>query len=129
MNVYKDDYIYYRISKSKEALADALLLIEEKRWNASINRLYYTCFYIVSALLLKYNIDAKTHTGIKNQFNLQFIKQGIVSTHHGRLYSDLFDSRQKGDYGDLYDFEEDAVKSLIDPVKEFITEIEKIILL
>lgn len=85
-------------------------------------------FILFQLFLLKNNIDAKTHTGIKNQFNLQFIKQGIISTIHGRLYSDLFDSRQKGDYGDLYDFEEDAVKSLMDPVKEFVSEIEKIIL-
>ncbi len=127
MSDYKNDYINYRVNKSKEALADALLLIADERWNASINRLYYSCFYIVSALLLKHNIDAKTHNGIKNQFNLKFIKHGIVSTNQGRLYADLFDSRQKGDYGDLYDFEEDAVKSLIDPVKEFISEIEKII--
>ena len=50
MNDYKGDYINYRINKGKEALADALLLIEEERWNASINRLYYSCFYTVSAL-------------------------------------------------------------------------------
>ena len=50
MNDYKGDYINYRINKGKEALADALLLIEEERWNSSINRLYYSCFYTVSAL-------------------------------------------------------------------------------
>jgi uncharacterized protein (UPF0332 family) len=43
MNDYKGDYINYRINKG-EALADALLLIEGERWNASINRLYYSCF-------------------------------------------------------------------------------------
>jgi hypothetical protein len=37
----------------------------------------------------------------------------------------LFDYRQKGDYGDLYDFDEDLVKPLIGDVKSFIVVLEK----
>lgn len=127
MSDYKNDYIGYRIVKCKEALADALLLVEEERWNAAINRLYYSCFYLVSALLLKNNIEAKTHTGVKNQFNLFFVKKGLVSIEQGRLFADLFDARQKGDYGDLYDFEGETVKELIQPVKQFLADVEHLI--
>ncbi len=125
MNDYKGDLIKYRLEKGNEALADALLLIEAERWNASINRLYYACFYTVSALLLKNGIEAKTHTGVKNQFNLHYIKLGIIQANHGRLYADLFDSRQKGDYGDLYDFDNESVSSFLKPVIEFMDDIEK----
>jgi len=127
MSEYKNDYIKYRVKKCEEAMSDALLLVEDGRWNAAINRLYYACFYLISALLLKNNIEAKTHTGVKHQFNLHFVKKGIVATEHGRLFSDLFDSRQKGDYGDLYDFDEEAVKSLIVPLQQFISEIKNLI--
>jgi uncharacterized protein (UPF0332 family) len=52
---YSDDLIIYRMSRAKETLQDAELLADGKRWNACVNRLYYSCFYAVSALLLKNN--------------------------------------------------------------------------
>jgi len=45
----------------------------------------------------------------------------------GRLYSDLFDSRQKGDYGDMYDFDKETVESLLIPVKEFIDTLKQLL--
>jgi uncharacterized protein (UPF0332 family) len=42
----------------------------------------------------------------------------------GILYTDLFDFRQKGDYGDFFDFEEGSVLNLIPQVEQFIKEIE-----
>ena len=36
------DYIEYRINKSKETLADAILLSENERWNSALNRLSRT---------------------------------------------------------------------------------------
>lgn len=53
MSDYKPDYIEYRLSKAREALQDAKLLAENNSWNACVNRLYYSCYYAVSALLLK----------------------------------------------------------------------------
>lgn len=57
MSDYKLDYIEYRLSKALEALQDAKLLAGNNRWNACINRLYYSCYYAVSALLLNANND------------------------------------------------------------------------
>ncbi len=47
----KEDYIKYRISKSDEVFEDALLLLENKRWNSAVNRLYYSSFHLANALL------------------------------------------------------------------------------
>jgi uncharacterized protein (UPF0332 family) len=40
--------------------------------------------------------------------------------HLGKLYADLFDWRQKGDYGDFFDFEEADVQSLLAPTSALI---------
>ena len=125
MNNYKDDYIQYRIQKSDQAYSDAKSLASLESWNGSINRLYYACYYIVSALILQKDLDSKTHSGLKTQFNFNFIKTGLISTEFGKLYSDLFDSRQKGDYGDLFDFDRETVESLLEPVGDFIAEVKK----
>ncbi|NJM15176.1 MAG: HEPN domain-containing protein [Bacteroidales bacterium] len=49
--VSKAEYINYRVSKSKETYEDALILAEKGRWNSCVNRLYYSAYYLVSALL------------------------------------------------------------------------------
>jgi len=40
--------------------------------------------------------------------SLKFIKPGLLEKDLGILYSDLFDFRHKGDYGDFFDFDEDT---------------------
>ena len=127
MRDFKEEYIKYRIEKSERAYLDAKLLASQESWNACINRLYYSCYYIVSALALKNDIQAQTHSGLRSQFNLHFIKTKKISIEMGKLYSDLIDSRQKGDYGDLYDFDKETVESLIEPVSEFIWSLKKLI--
>ena len=127
MRDYKEEYINYRIEKSEQAYEDAKLLAAQKSYNACINRLYYACYYIVSALALQSNIQTQTHSGLKAQFNLHFIKTNKVSVNMGKLYADLIDSRQKGDYGDLYDFDKETVNDFIEPVAEFISTLKRLI--
>ena len=43
----------------------------------------------------------------------------------GKMYSQLFTWRQKGDYDDLFDFTRDKVQPYFDPVKRLIEAIEK----
>ena len=123
MKEYKSDYIEYRLLKANEAFSAAKLLAENNSWNACVNRLYYTCYYAVSALLLKNGTSAQTHTGLKSQFNLHFIKTGVIEKNFGKLYADLMDWRQKGDYGDMFDFDKTTVESLLKPVEQFLDEI------
>jgi uncharacterized protein (UPF0332 family) len=42
----------------------------------------------------------------------------------GKAYSDLFDWRQKGDYGDFIDFSEDDVRQILQPSRELINQIK-----
>lgn len=112
----KEDYINYRISKSSEIFDDAILLANNQRWNSCINRLYYSSYYLVSALLFKNDINAETHNGVKTQLFLNFVKGGIISKEHGKLYSHLFDWRQETDYADFIDFDEETAKPLLKEV-------------
>ncbi|RPJ23747.1 MAG: HEPN domain-containing protein [Nitrosopumilales archaeon] len=123
----RSDYIKYRFHRAEEAYEEAIILAEKERWNASLNRLYYSCFYAVIALLLKNNIETQTHDGARTQFGLNFIKSNRIDKKYGKLFTKLFDLRQKGDYGDLFDFDKKIVEPLINQVKEFNEEIKKLI--
>jgi uncharacterized protein (UPF0332 family) len=120
INENRDSYVAYRLEKAKETYDDAILLIKNEKWTSDVNRLYYTCYYAVSALLLSKDIITKTHSGIKSQFFLHFVKNGDIPIEMGKLYSDLFDWRHKGDYGDFFDFKKEEVKPLAQPVKNFL---------
>lgn len=119
------DYIKYRFNRAHESFDDALILAKNKKWNAVVNRLYYASFYAVISLLLKNDIETRSHDGARTQFGLNFVKNGIIDRKFGKLFSKLFDYRQKGDYGDLFDFDEEIAQPLIEKVREFIIEIEK----
>ena len=127
MTKTRDEYIKYRFNRAQESFDEALIMIENKRWNTAINRLYYACFYSVIALLLKNNFDTRSHDGARILFSDKFIKTGIIDKNYGKLFSKLFDYRQKGDYGDLFDFDDKVVLPLIDQVRDFISEINKFI--
>jgi hypothetical protein len=123
----RDEYIKYRFKRAKESFDEALILAENHRWNAVVNRLYYSCFYAVIALMLKNNIEVHTHDGARTKFGKYFIKTGEIDKQQGKLFTKMFDYRQKGDYGDLFDYDELTVIPLINQVREFISELEKII--
>lgn len=112
----RQDYIDYRVLKSNEAFEDVVLLADNQRWNSCINRLYYSCFYLVGALLYKYSIKAETHNGAKTQFNLHFVKPGKIDMKYGKLYTNLFDWRQESDYADFTDFDGETVLPLLEQV-------------
>lgn len=54
----------------------------------------------------------------------EFIKTGIFDKDFGKLFSDLFDWRQEGDYSDFVSFDKDLTIPLINKSEEFITLIE-----
>jgi uncharacterized protein (UPF0332 family) len=120
----KQDLIKYRLFRAKDTLDDAMILADKQKWNSTINRLYYAAYYAVTALLLASDINSTTHNGTKSKFSEHFIKTNLISKEYGKIYSQLFTWRQKGDYDDLFDFTEENVKPYFEPVSSLIKLIE-----
>ena len=96
-------------------------------WNLAINRLYYSSYYAIIALLLCIDIIPKTHKGTNISFNNYFIKTGQISYNLGKLFSSLFDARQDADYKDFIEYTEEDVIPLIEKTKNFIDTISSYI--
>jgi uncharacterized protein (UPF0332 family) len=126
MKLSLGDLIKYRIERAYDTLDDARILAENGKWNSCVNRLYYACF-IVSTLLVKNNIRTHTHNGAKSKFHSTFVKTGLIDKGYGKLYSDLFDWRQQGDYADFVEFDEPTVVPLIEQTQGFIKVIENLL--
>ena len=123
----KSENISYRIKRAKETYEDAIFLFEKGSLNSSINRLYYSAFYAAIALLLDNDIEVKSHNGVKQKLGEEFISKGKLSKVHAKTYNLLSDFRHKGDYDDLFDFDAELVERLLEPVKEFIGAIDKLL--
>ena len=82
---------------------------------------------MTSALLIKNNHAAQTHSGVIHLFGMNYIKTGLISKEAGKIYSKLFEIRQTGDYDDLFNLSEDDVKPLIPLANNFIYELDKLI--
>ena len=98
-------------------------MAERGLWDSAINRLYYACFYAVSALLIHHGLVAKSHNGIRTLFFQQFLKSKKLPQYMGSLYAKLFDQRQESDYDDFQDFSHEDVEDVLDPVRQFLIEI------
>ena len=116
----RSEMVNYRIGRAKETLDEVSIHIENALWSTAINRLYYACFYAVSALLLKENHKAQTHGGTRQMFGLHFVKPEKIPKELGKFYSDIFDMRHTGDYDDFVDFSKEDVLLAFDPAKDLI---------
>jgi uncharacterized protein len=127
MSYQKEDLVKYRADRAKETLEEAKLMATNQHWNATVNRLYYACFYIVHALLLNEGHAAHTHSGTKAVFHQHFVRSGKVSPGLSRVFDELFSKRQIGDHGDMQSFDEKTVKALMPKAIQFVEAIEKLI--
>ncbi|MDA3954890.1 MAG: HEPN domain-containing protein [Bacteroidales bacterium] len=118
-------YIQNRIETAYKTLDAAKVLADNGFWNSAVNRLYYSVFYAVNAILVKNEIITQSHSGARSQFSLYFIKTGRIDKKFGKLLAELYDWRQKGDYENLYEYDSVSVLPLFESVLEMIQQIEK----
>lgn len=124
MSYSKEDLSKYRIARAKESLEEAKILGNLNHWNTTANRLYYACFYSASSYLVANNYQASTHSGIKNAFNKELIKTGLLESKYGLLYNKLFNLRQDADYRDYRDVTDKEIKPMLNQVDDLIRKIE-----
>lgn len=62
------------LEKAEDAMASAELELKEGHTNFAVNRLYYACFYAVTALLLGEGKQFTRHSAVKSEFVRSYIK-------------------------------------------------------
>ncbi|HOC94365.1 MAG TPA: HEPN domain-containing protein [bacterium] len=122
-----ENMIRYRLERSREALNDAEYLLKDSRLRAAVNRLYYSMFYAVAALLETAGYSSSKHSGVRAMFNQHFIKTGIVSEDAGDLYGILYTNRHKGDYVDFTEFTPEKVNNFLEKARKHVQEIQEIV--
>ena len=119
--------VHLEIERAERMLAEFPIYIENNLWNTLVNRMYYAVFHAATALLIKKGLHAGTHQGVYILLSHHFIKEGILSSEEGRLFSRLETLREKGDYNCFIDPESEEVMPLIEPAKAFVAHISALI--
>ena len=119
------EYVRYRKERAQASWEVARWAFEHELLQDSVNRLYYACFYLVSALLLTDGMASSKHTGVRSLFNQHWIKTGRLPVFVGRFYQTLFDKRQEGDYLDGTVFSRHDVERWFNEAQQFIEVISK----
>jgi uncharacterized protein (UPF0332 family) len=119
--------VQYRLDRALEALAEAGLLLDSGHANTAVNRLYYACFYAVSALLLSKGLTATSHSGLRTLFHQHLIRPGLLPLGQGPLYDRLFDQRQRSDYADLVHFGVHDVRTWYGEAQAFVDTVAVLI--
>jgi len=119
--------VKYRLERAIKTLEEAKYMRKGNFFNAAVNRLYYACYYAVTALLLARNIEANTHSGVKTMLSFHFVRTGLLSLEDGATFSNLFDKRHSSDYDDFTYCDAALVDYLIPRSEDFIKAIEKLI--
>jgi hypothetical protein len=124
---YKPAYVRYRLERAHAAIEEAEMMLQPEHIPASINRQYYACFYAVSALLLCKGFRPSKHTHVRGLLHRELVKPGIIDTAYGEHYDELYDNRQKADYGERIEFGEERVSGWLGKTKEFVDRVELLV--
>ena len=118
---------YWR-EKAHESLESATDEFNKKRLSFAVNRIYYACFYILTAVFLERNKTFRTHKGLRAALHKNLIKEGVIDQKWGKFFDEVFESRQRGDYIPIANFESAQVESYLKQAREFVEEVNRLLM-
>jgi uncharacterized protein (UPF0332 family) len=116
-----------QLEKAHNTFNQIPLLSEAGYWDNVANRLYYSLFHAVSALLIHDGYNVGSHRGAVGAFGQHYVTTGIFSIEEGKHYSRLQGLREKSDYNCAYNASEQDIAPKIEPTRLLIEKIERYI--
>lgn len=123
----REALVQYRLDRADETLKEVEILAKESHFNAAANRLYYACYYAVSALLVAKGLNAQSHSGTKTLLGLHFVSKGLLSNEYGKTFSRLFEIRHSGDYDDFVFCDKEVIDEYTPKANDFINAIKALL--
>lgn len=115
------------LEKSDRNLLQATDNVKLGHWDLIANRLYYSVFHAVTALMMNDGIVTHTHKGTSSQFGRYYVLTGKFERGDGLLYSRLQSMREKADYQNVFHMTEEEVLDLIEKTRHLQSRIKEFI--
>lgn len=130
MNLNQEDrriIVELEPEKAENIFAEHEVLLKAGFWSTLANRLYYSLFHAVTALLINDGHEVGTHKGAAIRFQQYYVKKHIFSVEEGRFYSQLQSMRESADYNCSFEVSENDVLTKIEPARQLIEKIKQYI--
>lgn len=119
----RDIAVRLLVEKSQRNMEQAIRNSEMGYWDLVANRLYYSVFHAVTALMLIDGIKTATHKGTSAMFGQYYVLTGKFSREDGVLYSRLQTMREKADYQNTFSLTAEQGAALIADARALQTRI------
>lgn len=113
------------LEKSQRTFEDVLFCAREGKWETAANRLYYSLFHAMSALLVHDGYQVKSHRGILAMFGEHYVRTEIFSKKDGSLLSELVIMRDNADYNCFFEADEEKLKPYLEPTRMLLDKIRR----
>lgn len=101
--------------------------IQIEKWNMAANRMYYSLFHAVTALLVKDGHKVSSHRGIKGALGLHYVTTGLIDVEEARIFAQLATLREKADYDVIFTASQDEVLKLLPHAKRLLEKIKSLL--
>lgn len=120
-----------RLERAEECLKEAQNLYDAESYKGAANRLYYSIFHAMRAVLALDGVDMKHHSGVISEFRRRYIKTGILDGRLSDIISVLSEMRSESDYDDFYVLSKSDIaehfenaRFFLDSVKQYLENLE-----
>lgn len=103
----------YRLQRAWEDLDSSRLNLNHHQLRTALNRSYYAMLHAIRALLALEKTDFKTHKGVINHFNRNYIQTGKFPKTFGRIVALAEGRRIDSDYDEFYETNFEEASQLI----------------
>lgn len=110
------------IARAERYLKTADMLIEDGDYESSVSRSYYAMFFVARALLRQVGSEPQTHSGIRNQFGLQFVKEGPLSERFAGMLNDAEEMRTLADYAEEFVLTKENAQVTLRDAEDFVEQ-------
>jgi len=121
------DIVAYRIKTSRETLNEIEIHLQNGFLATAMNRLYYSGFYIISALALLDNFPTSKHKQLIGWFNKEYLKTGKINPEKGKILRKAYERRQSSDYHDFVTLTKSQIEEYYSKMKDFVNVVEEVI--
>lgn len=123
----RNEAIKLKLRRAAAIMMEADTLLEHKFYNTLVSRLYYSCFHATKALLLTKDLVSKTHSGTVTLLNQKFVMENEFDSNQAAFFKNLMDERVHSDYDDFIISDEVKVIAFIEPSKQYVEYVSKLI--
>ena len=122
---YTRDYSIRRLEKSTDDLETAQINYDAGKYDASVNRAYYSVYHAIRAVLALDDIERRKHSGNISYFREHYIATDVFDRSYSETIKNAETLRNEADYDDMKITSADDAQDIIEKSRQFYNAVKE----